>query len=374
MIDSNIPDVALVGDKADIKGARIGEATLLVRYQGKFATVPVTVLNPKPGFAWKQLAAEQLHRSGHRRQTPAAEDPAFAEWWMTPVPAARVAGSDRAIAETRTRFAPSWTIRRRRRSSAAALIDKLIGSSAFIDHWTLEVGRSAAGQSKVSRRKRRIRVPRVDSRIVAAEQALRQDGARDADRRAAAPTRIRRRITSASRAIRSRPWRRRRRCSWASAWCARNATTIRSSAGPRTSITRWPRFSRRSGIRPGYEVGEEIVYDQRADYDMKHPKDGRVMNPQFHRAGHTRSQHRRPFHRTRTAAWRRGMADGAGQSVLRQIHRQPRVELLLRARHHRSGGRYPGVESAQQSGAAGRADQGFHRSQFRSAASDARPS
>jgi len=54
-IDSNIPDVAAVGDKADIKGARIGEATLLVRYQGKFTSVPVTILNPAPGFAWKQV-------------------------------------------------------------------------------------------------------------------------------------------------------------------------------------------------------------------------------------------------------------------------------------------------------------------------------
>jgi hypothetical protein len=35
------------------------------------------------------------------------------------------------------------------------------------------------------------------------------------------------------------------------------------------------------GIRPGYEVGEEIVFDQRQDFDMKHPKDGRVMNPKF---------------------------------------------------------------------------------------------
>ena len=26
-----------------------------MRYQGKFATMPVTVLNPKPGFAWKAL-------------------------------------------------------------------------------------------------------------------------------------------------------------------------------------------------------------------------------------------------------------------------------------------------------------------------------
>src|SRR5260370_23720139 len=35
------------------------------------------------------------------------------------------------------------------------------------------------------------------------------------------------------------------------------------------------------GIRPGYEVGEEIVFNQRQDFDMKHPKDGRVMKPNF---------------------------------------------------------------------------------------------
>src|SRR5205809_79882 len=35
------------------------------------------------------------------------------------------------------------------------------------------------------------------------------------------------------------------------------------------------------GIRAGYEVGEEIVFDRRAEYEMKHPKDGRVMKPQF---------------------------------------------------------------------------------------------
>jgi hypothetical protein len=35
------------------------------------------------------------------------------------------------------------------------------------------------------------------------------------------------------------------------------------------------------GLRPGYEVGEEILYDQRQGFDMKHPKDSRVMNPKF---------------------------------------------------------------------------------------------
>src|SRR5436190_10236200 len=54
VVESNVPDVAAVAD-ASVKGARTGEATLLVRYQGTFTTLPVTVLNPKPGFAWKQL-------------------------------------------------------------------------------------------------------------------------------------------------------------------------------------------------------------------------------------------------------------------------------------------------------------------------------
>src|SRR5207245_4901295 len=50
VVESNIPDVAVVTD-ATVKGARVGEATLLVRYQGNFTTMPVTVVHPKPGFA-----------------------------------------------------------------------------------------------------------------------------------------------------------------------------------------------------------------------------------------------------------------------------------------------------------------------------------
>src|SRR4051795_3118017 len=54
VVESNVPDVATVADAA-VKGARTGEATLLLRYQGTFTTLPVTVLNPQPGFAWKAL-------------------------------------------------------------------------------------------------------------------------------------------------------------------------------------------------------------------------------------------------------------------------------------------------------------------------------
>jgi hypothetical protein len=35
------------------------------------------------------------------------------------------------------------------------------------------------------------------------------------------------------------------------------------------------------GLRAGYEVGEEIVFDQRSGAEMKHPKDGHVVAAQF---------------------------------------------------------------------------------------------
>ena len=47
---------------ASVKGARTGEATLLVRYQGNFTTLPVTVLEPQARLCLEATAAEQLHR------------------------------------------------------------------------------------------------------------------------------------------------------------------------------------------------------------------------------------------------------------------------------------------------------------------------
>ena len=84
-VESNIPDVASVDVKAAVKGERVGEATLLVRYQGKFSTIPVTVLNPKPDFAWKPLPQynyidRQIDTKLERlkiQPSPVADDAAF---------------------------------------------------------------------------------------------------------------------------------------------------------------------------------------------------------------------------------------------------------------------------------------------------------
>src|SRR5260370_11763843 len=51
-ISSNIPEIADVDANARVKGERKGEAAMLVRYEGKFVAVPVTVSNPNQGFAW----------------------------------------------------------------------------------------------------------------------------------------------------------------------------------------------------------------------------------------------------------------------------------------------------------------------------------
>ncbi len=139
-VDSNIPDVAPVDTKASsVKGERIGEATLLVRYQGKFSTVPVTVLNPKPGFAWKALPQynyidEKIDAKLERlkiQPSPVADDATFLRrvsldlTGEIPSPAAVQA------------FLSDPTPSRVKRSK---MIDKLIASQAYVDHWTIKWG------------------------------------------------------------------------------------------------------------------------------------------------------------------------------------------------------------------------------------------
>ena len=96
-------------------------------------------------------------------------------------------------------------------------------------------------------------------------------------------------------------------------------------------------LSRRVGSGPAIEVGEEIVYDQREDFDMKHPKDGRVMKPAFIVPATYGSSV--PFPPIRTAAM--ALAEwvtSKDNPFFAEVDRQSRVELFLRARDYRSGG------------------------------------
>lgn len=277
-VESNVPDVAAV-EKASVKGARVGEAALLVRYQGKFVTVPVTVLNPRPGFQWKQLAQsnyidqfidEKLQRL-HIQPSAPVGDAGFLRrvsldlTGQTPAPEqVRAFVSDPAPA-------------RLKRSRA---IDKLIASPAFVDHWTVKFADLLQNNRKYLGEKGAYAFQEWIRQNIAAntpydkfvkELLLSRGSSYDN------PAANFYRVTRESKPTMEKT---------TQVFLGVRMVCAQCHDHP---FERWTQnqyfemaaFFSAVGLRPGYEVGEEIIYDQRQEYDLKHPKDGRVVKPNF---------------------------------------------------------------------------------------------
>jgi hypothetical protein len=276
VVDSNVPDVATVADAA-VKGARTGEATVMLRYQGNLATLPVTVLNPKPGFVWKPLPQNNY--------IDRTVDAKLLRLKIQPSPVVDDAGFLRRVsldltgqlptpAEVRSFTADASKIKR------STLIDKLIASSAFVDHWTLKWGdllqnnRKYLGEKGAYEFREWIResiaqnkpYDRMVREMLTARGSSYENPAANFYRVTRDPKPTMEKTTQVFLGVRM-----------VCAQCHDHP------------FERWTQnqyyemaaFFSAVGLRPGYEVGEEILYDQRQDFDMKHPKDGRVMNPKF---------------------------------------------------------------------------------------------
>jgi hypothetical protein len=279
VIASNIPDTADVTTDAVVKGARIGEATMLVRYEGKFGTVPVTVLNPRPGFVWKQLSQnnfiDQLIDAKLRRLKiqPSAEidDAAFLRrvsedlTGELPTPAEIVA------------FVADPAASRVKR---AREIDLLMARPSFVSHWTLkwgdllQVNRKYLGDKGSWEFRDWIRDSVAQNKPYDqfVRELLTSRGSSD-DNPAANYFRVTREPKPTM------------------------EKTTQVFLGVRMVCTqchdhpfeRWTQnqyyemtsFFSTVGLRPGFESGEEIVFDKRDDFDVRHPKDDRVMKPKF---------------------------------------------------------------------------------------------
>jgi hypothetical protein len=276
VIESNVPDVAAVSD-ASVKGARTGEATLLVRYQGNFTTLPVTVLNPKPGFTWKQLPQtnyiDRLIDAKLQRlkiqPSPAVDDASFLRRVSLDLK-----GQLPSPEEVQAFVASASKTKR------SELIDKLISSPAYVDHWTLKWGdllqnsRKYLGEKGAFEFREWIRdsiaqnkpYDRMVREMLMAKGSSYENPAANFYRVTRDPKPTMEKTTQVFLGVRM-----------VCAQCHDHP------------FERWTQnqyyemaaFFSAVGLRPGYEVGEEILYDQRQDYDMKHPKDGRVMNPKF---------------------------------------------------------------------------------------------
>lgn len=278
-VESNTPDVALVDPRSLVKGERVGEATLLVRYQGKFSTIPVTVLNPRAGFVWKaevqnnyidQLIDEKLKRL---KIQPAglADDATFLRrvsldlTGQTPTPE-----------QVRAFLADPAPVKTKR----AKLIDRLIAGRAYTDHWTVKwadllqnsrkyigekgtfgfqewIRESIAANKPYDRMVRELLTSRGSSYDEPAANYYRIT--RDAKPTMEKTTQVFLGVRMVCAQCHDHPFER---------WTQNQYYQMSA-------------FFSAVGLRAGYEVGEEILFDQRAGYEMKHPKDGRVVKPEF---------------------------------------------------------------------------------------------
>jgi hypothetical protein len=276
IVESNVPDLATVTD-ASVKGVRTGEATLLVRYQGNLTTVPVTVLNPKPGFQWKPLpqnnyidkALDAKLQRLKIQPSDLVDDAGFLRRVSLDL-----AGHLPAPAEVRAFVADAS------RTKRSAAIDKLISSPAYVDHWTLKWGdllqnnRKYLGEKGAYEFREWIReslaqgkpYDRMVREMLTARGSSYENPAANFFRVTRDPKPTMEKTTQVFLGVRM-----------VCAQCHDHP------------FERWTQnqyyemaaFFSAVGLRPGYEVGEEILYDQRQDFDMKHPKDSRVMNPKF---------------------------------------------------------------------------------------------
>jgi hypothetical protein len=280
MVESNVPNVAAVDAKtSQVNGERVGEATLLIRYQGKFSTVPVTVLNPKPGFAWNALPQynyidQKIDAKLQRlkiQPSAIADDATFLRrvsldlTGQVPTPAAL-----RAFLND-----PTPTHEKR-----ARMIDQLIASPAYVDHWTVKWGdllqssRKYLGDKGVYEFQQWIRdsiasnkpYDKMVRELLTARGSTYDDPAanyfrvtRDAKPTMEKTTQVFLGVRMVCAQCHDHPFER---------WTQGQYYEMSAFFSP-------------VGLRAGYEVGEEIVFDQRANYEMKHPKDGHIVKPAF---------------------------------------------------------------------------------------------
>ena len=260
-----------------VSGLRSGESTLLIRYEGKFATIPVTVLNPRPGFEWSalpqnnfidELVDAKLERL-HIQPSPVASDGEFLR---------------RVSLDLTGRLPQTEEVRAflddRSPDKRAKKIDELIGSPAYVDYWTLKWGDLLRSNRKFL----------SDKGVWEFREWIRQSVASNKPY----DVFVRELLTAKG-----------------SSFATPAANYFRVARDPKEAMEtasqlfmgvrmvcaqchdhpfeRWTQkqyyemsaFFAAVGVRPGFQSGEEIVYLKRSDNEVKHPTTGRTVEPRY---------------------------------------------------------------------------------------------
>ncbi|MDF1657258.1 MAG: DUF1549 domain-containing protein [Verrucomicrobiales bacterium] len=134
-IDSGNTEVAEHDDFALLKTIRRGEAPILARYEGAYAATTLTVMGDREGFTWEspetwseidQLVAAKWERMKLKPSQLSSDGEFIRRVYLD------LTGLPPASKRVKSFLADDTPTRQKR----DALVDELIGSPEFIDHWT----------------------------------------------------------------------------------------------------------------------------------------------------------------------------------------------------------------------------------------------
>ncbi|MCS6865347.1 MAG: DUF1553 domain-containing protein [Gemmataceae bacterium] len=134
-IESSNTEVATVDKNGLLSTLRRGEATMLARYEGAYAASTVIILGDRSGFIWQQRPVynyidELVDEKLKKVKVQASELATDAEFLR------RVYLDLTGLPPTPQQVLAFLNDRRDSRTKRDAIIDELIGSEAYIEHWT----------------------------------------------------------------------------------------------------------------------------------------------------------------------------------------------------------------------------------------------
>ena len=135
-LDSANTEIATTSRSGVITAVRRGEAPILGRFEGNYASTTLTVMGDRSGFVWTDPPSLRQGRRSGRRQVEAHEDPSIRPLFRRRVHPPRLSRPDRLATDVRGGRQVHWPIRAIAGPSAPLLVDRLIGSPDFVEYWT----------------------------------------------------------------------------------------------------------------------------------------------------------------------------------------------------------------------------------------------
>ena len=135
---SSADTIAVVSGDGLVKAVRKGESAILIRYEGQFAVNPVSVLVPNPGFAWKDVPANNyidqlLYKKLQRIKVQPSDLTTDADFLR------RIYLDLLGVPPTPDEVRAFLADNRETQVKRKAVIDQLLDRPEFVDFWTLRL-------------------------------------------------------------------------------------------------------------------------------------------------------------------------------------------------------------------------------------------